>query len=221
MIGILLSTSIAFTAQNSSKVITYRADHNMVQIQYSEKDFKPWVVKAAKELTIWYPKIAKLIGVKQNKPTQPIVVVIKTHGNGVAGTMGHHIEVNGDYLRGHMNDVGMIVHEETHVVQAYPTYKPWWLVEGIADWVRWFHYEPKSARPHVNPATANYNQGYQVTASFLYWANKKYDHSLVKDLSQALQANKYSKQIWVKDTGKSINELWSTYIAQLKAKQGM
>ena len=49
--------------------------------------------------------------------------------------------------------IGSVVHELVHVVQEYgrarrenpeATRSPGWLVEGLADYIRWFLYEPQS-----------------------------------------------------------------------------
>ena len=54
--------------------------------------------------------------------------------------------------------VGSVIHEEVHVVQQYGygrrrggTSNPVWLVEGVADYIRWFKYEPEDKRPHPSP----------------------------------------------------------------------
>jgi hypothetical protein len=64
-----------------------------------------------------------------------------------------------------------------HVVQQYKTRgNPSWLVEGIADYMRWFHFEPPTHRPKLrNPVTAKYTDSYQTTAGFLVQEKKIVD----------------------------------------------
>lgn len=188
-----------------------------VEIHFEDESLRPWAIKARDALVTWYPKVAKMLHATPLKPTETIIVTIETHGDGVAATGGHHMTVNGDYIRRFPNDVGLIVHEEAHVVQGYPHYNPVWLVEGIADWVRWFHYEPKAKRPHPNAKTWDYHHSYQQTAAFLFWAGQKYNKNLVPDLNTALTDDTYSADTWTKETGFSLDALSDQYKAYLLA----
>lgn len=68
----------------------------------------------------------------------------------------------------HPDDQGAIVHEMVHVVQQYRGRgNPGWLVEGIADYFRWFVYEPPSKQPHPDLSRASYRDSYRTTAAFL------------------------------------------------------
>ena len=55
-----------------------------------------------------------------------------------AATGGDTIFVNASYVRDHPDDLGMMIHEFTHVIQAYPGQRQdlGWLTEGIADYIR-------------------------------------------------------------------------------------
>lgn len=74
----------------------------------------------------WYPRIAKILGVSP-VPAERVTIRISLESGGVAGTSGRRIEVSARYVARNPNDLGMIVHELTHVVQAYPKYDPVWL----------------------------------------------------------------------------------------------
>jgi hypothetical protein len=45
------------------------------------------------------------------------------------------------------DEFAMLIHELTHVIQQYPhsPIKRGWVTEGIADYVRFFHYQPGPA----------------------------------------------------------------------------
>ncbi len=188
----------------------------LITVKVEAPDLQPWADKATQELISWYPKIANLLGNKSRVPLRPITVTIINHGDGVAWTEGDKITVNGDFIRKHPDDVGLVVHEEAHVIQAYNSpNNPGWLVEGVADYVRWFFYEPKDKRPVVDPKKAKYEQGYRVAASFIYWATNKYDKGLVKTFDLAMKQDKYSEDIWQKRTGHTLQELWSEYLTTL------
>jgi hypothetical protein len=74
-----------------------------------------------------------------------------------------------------------------HVVQAYRSREnrpPGWVVEGVADYVRWFVYEPENKRPRVrNPDRAKHTDSYQTTAAFFNWIVKTKDKTFVKRLN--------------------------------------
>jgi len=111
-----------------------------------------------------YPLIIKTLKLEDKpKPAKNVRIVVTYGYGGVAATsgtpQGPRIEVSARYALAHPDDVGLIVHEMVHVVQNYKHYNdteaPGWLVEGIADYVRWFFYEPLSAHPHPKAANAD------------------------------------------------------------------
>lgn len=191
---------------------------SFIHITNEDPSLQAWANRSQRDLDTWWPKIHDLLGVPLPKEPAPIQIVIKTHGNGVAGTGGRYIEVNGDFVRKHPDDVGLIVHELVHVVQAYPRYNPSWLVEGIADYIRWMRYEPVSAWPKVNPDKADFHRGYRDVGAFLDWAQAKYDANLVKKLDKALKLNLYDNQTWVLSTHKSFDDLWAEYLNSLRKR---
>ena len=90
-------------------------------------------------------------------------------------------------------------------------------MEGIADQIRWFVYEPESARPKPNPQRANYNDSYRTTGHFLNWTQEKYNDELVVKLNAACRQGKYSPAIWEELTGKSLEDLgaeWKQSLSQ-------
>jgi hypothetical protein len=165
----------------------------------------------------WYPRIGRILGV-ETLSTEPITIRIGVDIDGVAATGGRTIGVSARYVVKQPNDLGMIVHELVHVVQGYPKYDPVWLVEGIADYVRFYHYEPISARPHPNPDRASCRDSYRTTGCFLDWACRTYDKDLVKKLNRALAAGSYSESIWPTLTGKDLDTLNREWLASLSAR---
>lgn len=199
---------------------------------------KPIVVDDAtkgklKELADAYQKVAhdnygmilRTLHLPLDRASKPVKIVVTYSYNGVAATTGAGfgagpstpvIEVSAKYALAHPNDLGMIVHEMVHVVQSYPTYDPVWLVEGIADYVRWFFYEPVGKRPRPNPAKATARDSYQTTGAFLYWASCHYDLDLVPKLSKAFQANTYKEVLFKEFTGRTLNQLNEEWLASLR-----
>ena len=79
----------------------------------------------------------------------------------------------------------------THVVQAY---QPGWLTEGIADYIRWFKYEPENKRPHPNPDKAKYSDSYRTSAAFLNWATETFDKDLVVKINAACRQGRIQRR---------------------------
>ena len=170
----------------------------------------------------YYGRIAQLLSSDGFTAPKHVTLTVKP-GDGVAATSGDHIECNAAYYEQHPDDVGSIIHELTHVVQSYGDKgnPPGWLVEGIADYVRWFTWEPQAKRPHADPATAKYDASYQTSGEFLAWAQGKYDRQLVRKLNAALRAGTYTNAIWPKLCGgKTVQQVGDEWVASLKAGNG-
>jgi hypothetical protein len=172
--------------------------------------------KAGDMVTEWYPRIVHLLGAERATPPERVTILMDVDMDGVAATGGDGIHVSVRYVQKHPDDAGMIVHELAHVVQAYPKYDPVWLVEGIADYIRFYYYEPEANRPRPDPKKANCRDSYRTTAAFLDWAVRRYDADLVKKLDQALKAGTYSDDLFRQATGKSLDQLNTEWIASLK-----
>ena len=176
--------------------------------------------KAERTAKAWYGKIEELTGAKDHPEPQKVTISFNYTYQGIAATGGDHTDVNIPYTLGHPDDIpGVIVHELTHVVQHYTKDSGWdtgWLTEGIADYVRWFNFEPESKRPHPRLSRHPKATGsYQTTASFLFYVTNKYDKSLVKELNQSLYDAKYTPEIWKTKTGKSFSELETEWLTTL------
>ncbi len=156
----------------------------------------------------WYPIIVeKLPSEGFVAPTQ-VSIVFKKDYKGVAAAAGKNVVASVKYFTDHQDDLGAFVHELTHVVQHYTRGdRPGWLVEGIADYIRFYSYEPVKNRPHPNPDRSNYTDSYRTTAAFLDWVSTTYDKDLVVKLNTACRQAKYSEQLWKDYTGKTLDEL--------------
>jgi len=94
---------------------------------------------------------------------------------------------------------------------------PGWLVEGVADYIRFFKYEPgKIGR--LNVERARYDRSYRVTAAFLAYVTEKYDKHLVRKLNQAMRAGEYKEEMFKDLTGKTVQELDEEWRTALRAK---
>lgn len=175
--------------------------------------------RAAAAAEAYYPTIVRLIGSEGYNPPQQVTLTFRSGKMPfVAYTLGNHITCDPGYYEKHPNDVGSIVHEMTHVVQQYRRNRPpSWITEGMADWVRWFNYEPLSRRPHPAGKAARYNGSYRVSAAFLNWVTQTYDKQFVKELNIACRLGHYDPAIWKKHTGKSLTELGAQWQASTRS----
>ena len=144
------------------------------------------------------------------------VNVIYTTGPGVTGvaaTGGGVMTVNTAWCHQHPEDTGLTVHETAHVIQAYSAYNPVWLVEGIADYIRWVRFEPEHFHPRINVQKATYHDSNQTTATFLGWCERHYDSRLVTKLSQNVRFGTYQNSLFKDYCGKDVNTLWAEFVA--------
>lgn len=186
-------------------------------------DLAEWGKRAATLCVEWLPRINALLASEGFVPLKSVTLRFDPKEKGVAHADLGRIVISADYVRGHTNDWGMVIHELTHIVQTYPKAeenftKPGWLVEGIADYIRLTHFEPNAARPRINPGKASYRDAYKTAGVFLEWAERKHDAKLVRQLNAALRRGRFSPDLFQKHTGKTVDELWADFTAELRAQ---
>jgi hypothetical protein len=170
-------------------------------------EMKKWAEKVARVCEREYPLVCEELRSDGFKPRTLVTMTMKSSYTGVAETGGGRITGSVKYFKSHQDDVGAMVHETVHVVQQYRTgNNPGWLVEGIADYVRFYKYEPRKARP-PRPDRAKYDGSYRITANFLYFVSEKYDKELVRKLNKAMREGEYNETIWQALTKKTLPEL--------------
>ncbi len=197
-----------------------------ISIDYTDApELQDWVVKKLQPTADeWYPKIIEALPSKDYTAPKRVTIAITNKYNGVAATGGTHVDCNATWFKRNYNGeaAGAVVHELVHVVQQYGrarrgTPNPGWLVEGIADYIRWFKYEPKptGTRPR-NPNTAKYTDSYRITAGFLNFVVEKHDKQVIEKLNAAMRQGEYNADRWKEYTGKTVDELWKEYAATLR-----
>jgi hypothetical protein len=140
-------------------------------------------------------------------------------GSTPASAGGARINLNIRWFRGELKReaLGAVVHELVHVVQNYGSANrsranrpPGWLVEGIADYIRWFLYEPQLKGAEMtkdNIALARFDSSYRVSGNFLNWVTLNHEQEIVKKLNAAARDGKYDEKLWKEFTGKTLQEL--------------
>jgi len=198
--------------------------------EWADKELAP-VVKE------WYPKIANLLCGEGSTAPNSFDITFTPTMRGIAATGGTHIRCGEKWFRRNLQGEakGAVVHELVHVVQQYKwprqaegtqTPPPGWLVEGIADYVRWFNYEPQSRGAEIRSpqaAAVRYDDSYRVSANFLNWVAERYDANIVKKLNAALREGQYREELWSEWTGKPVEELgkeWKLTIGSPISSEG-
>lgn len=179
-----------------------------------------WAKIAQKLAADWYPVVTSLLSTQDYKAPKTIRLVFKKTLEVPAYAADGTITINGEWVTGHPDDFGVVIHEMTHVIQGYPDNKvdTGWLVEGIADYIRWFRYEPDAPRPKIDPVKSKYTDAYRTTAAFLAWVTGKYDHRLVPTLDAKLRKGEDPMPVFKQLTGMTADELWSEFIKQYMPK---
>lgn len=179
-------------------------------------ELNDWMVKAAQTAADFYPTIVRELGDAGYTPPASVDFIVKKDEKGVAYTRGHTIVMAPAWFKAHPDDVGAIVHEMCHVVQSYHHRNtPGWVVEGLADYVRWFKFEPVEKRPRVDPRRAKYTDSYRTTAAFFDWIVREKDPTFARRLNEACRAGQYSPELFTKFAGASVDDLWQGFIASL------
>ncbi len=191
----------------------YVKDSNELQLSIEgpiDAEFAPIVGKLTTLFYECYPKLLKRFDNPKLPSAKHVKLRFRPAVNVPAYCVNDTITISMDWLKKHPEDIGLLTHELTHVVQHYPGGQAGWMVEGIADYAR-FCYGPET-QPGWSwnrrlGARNKFDQSYTVTGKFLWWLEEHYPKSVDK-LHQNLQNRTFSVDDFKTITGKEINELW-------------
>lgn len=184
-------------------------------LKWAEAELKP-VVQA------WYPKLVALLPSDGFVARTNLTLRFRGDMGGTpASTSGGLINMNSEWFRRELRGEarGAVVHEMVHVVQDYGRARrtvsranraPGWLVEGIADYIRWFLYEPETKGAEIterNFTRARHDSSYRITGNFLNWVTQRYDPAVVRKLNALAREGNYTEGLWKEWTGKTLTEL--------------
>lgn len=205
-----------------------------ISIDTSETpDLTEWAhEELAPVLQQWYPKIVKMLPSEGYQAPDSVTITFSPNMRGVAATGGTRIRCGAGWFRQqlHGEAKGAVVHELVHVIQQYgrarrsdpnATRTPGWLVEGIADYIRWFLYEPETRGAEVtgrNIARARYDSSYRISGNFLNWVTETYDKNIVRKLNAAARQGRYKESLWKEATGRTVRELGDEWKKSLQKK---
>lgn len=195
-------------------------------------DLEPWVKEQlVPVIQTWYPKIIELLPTEDFDPPQQFSITFYADMDGVAHVQGTRMSCAANWFRKNLDGEakGSVVHELVHVVQQYgqarranrrasPT--PGWVVEGVADYIRWFLYEPESGGAAITRrglAGARYDGNYRITANFLDWVVREVQPDMIKVLNTAARRGQYSTDLWIEHAGAPLEQLdarWKESLAE-------
>jgi hypothetical protein len=204
-----------FVIESEPKVAVFRYPVEFVVDVSDAPEMKEWAEKAAGICERQYTMINEELSSEGFKPRTVVSITLKSNYNGVAAAGRGRITGSVKYFKARPDDIGAMIHETVHVVQSYRTGGPGWLVEGIADYIRFFKYEPgKLGKISKDP---HYNGSYRTSAAFLNFVVEKYDKDLVRKVNKALRQGEYREEIWktlTKKTLKELDEEWRESMTQ-------
>ena len=215
----LTAAALVFLACTAPAAADDKPAAVQVTVDVSEvPDLKEWGDKAKALVEKWHPVISDLLKSDGFTPPSEVKIVFKKDMKGVAYTSGRTITIAAKWVQKHPDDFGMVAHELTHVVQSYfaTPRDAGWVVEGMADYVRFFKYEPDADLGPVNTGKAGYRDGYRTAAKFLDWIAKTHDKDIVAQLNQALRKSEYKDELFKDATGKGLDDLWAEFVESVK-----
>ncbi len=212
----LVVREIAVDSEPKVEVFRYPVEFT---VDVSEApEMRDWAEKAARTCEDWYGRINEELRSDGYRPIHIVRMSLKKGIGPPAFASGRQITGKVEWFKEHPDDVGAMIHETCHIVQRYRSRNnPGWLVEGVADYVRFFKFEPGKIGP-INAQRAHYDGNYRITARFLDYATKKYDKQLVLKLNKAMREGTYKDELFTDLTGKTLAELDEEWRATLLKK---
>jgi tetratricopeptide (TPR) repeat protein len=196
--------------------------------------------KLAPALAEWYPKLTTLLASDGFTPAKALHMTLRPGrvrtetGEYFALTTGTRIVADSAWVESERygGALGCLFHEAVHVVQQYddasgapeaqPT--PDWLREGLADYIRWFLYQPQRHGAdavyfaRLKTQDFNYDGSYRVSANFLNYVFQHYDRDgqLLRQFNAVCRAGHYRNAFWQEHTGKALAALNDDWKAALQ-----
>ena len=169
-----------------------------------------------KQLVGTFFKVYPVLAETYNPETlKEVTFFVDTAYDGVAEAGGGRVRFSSKWFHQKPKDIDVVTHEVMHIVQSYPDHAgPWWITEGIADYVRFAFGVDNAGGGWSLPdykSEQRYDNSYRITARFLAWIEQTQKKGFVKTMDAAMRSKTYTEALWKDQTGKTIEELWKTY----------
>jgi hypothetical protein len=205
-----------FKIESDVPVAVFRHPVEFVVDVTDAPEMARWANSVARTCERAYPMICDELAAEGFRPPMRISFVVRRDASALVYASGSKIVLSAGYFDANPFDVGAVIHATSCVVQAYRGRNtPGWLVQGIADYIRFFKFEPGVLDP-PDPDTARYDGDSRETAAFLAYLVEKYDPALVRKLNESLREGRYNDDIWAALTGKSLRELGDEWHRSLR-----
>lgn len=208
-----------FTIESTPPLAIFKYPVEVIVDSKEVPEMKDWMDKSARINERAYQMICEELKSEGYTPKTVVPMTMKNDYKGVAVTYNSARIVGAPkYFKEHDKDFGAMVHEMVHVVQSYKgRNNPGWLVEGLADYIRNYRWEPKKPRL-LTPEQAKYDGSYQITARFLAFLMDTYDAQIVNKLNKIMREGKYTEETFKELTKKTLPELGDEWKESLKKK---
>ena len=164
----------------------------------------------------WYPKLVEMFPSEGWKASRKVKFRFTNESDYPAYASANCVTLGRPWFRENPGDIGCIIHELFHVVQGRYRNSPDWLTEGIADYVRFYLFEPEShgCDMVLRSSAARYDGKYRISANFLDFVERRHP-GVVKELNALCRQGKYDEETyWKKRTGKTVKELETEWKSQ-------
>jgi Peptidase of plants and bacteria len=227
LLGVLLAAGVAMLPAAPARASVTNpscgwttAWHGPLPTSSSYFDLRWFASQLNDRCRLYYPQIVQRLAsasLPEWHPRDSITFVFET-GRGIYATAATGIVHLGmDHFNDYPHDWGAVIHEMTHVAGNYPGGQPAFVVEGIADAVRFSlggSYQtsglesPDRARC---PSDENYIFGYGCAAALLAYVEDVYHQEAVRTvhaLGVRNEGYRYPNVLY-QLTGRSVDTLWA------------
>ncbi len=200
-------------------------------------DMAKWVEKELMPVVYeWYPKMVAMLPSEGFTAPETVILEFRDDMGGTpAYALGNKLSMSAPWFRTQLQGEakGCVIHELVHIIQNYwrasttnprPLPTPGWVTEGVADYIRWFLYEPQTNGAEItqdNFGVAKYDSSYRISAHFLNWVVLTHDKDFIQKLNAAAREGNYSEKVWKDATGKSPEELGADWMAANAKRLGI
>lgn len=201
---------------NGDGTVTYAEGRYQVTVDADGQNIDPAYIEGlVSEYFAVYPQMAA--DFNPSAPTD-LSVTFDPEYDGIAyATFGTgSVTISSEWARGASpTSLDVIAHEGFHIVQGYLNERPpGWVIEGLADYAR-FRYGNVDRLDcwqvqHYREGMS-YTDAYGVTARFLLWIEANIDPDIATALDDTSRAGTYADSFWTERTGKTIDQLWTSY----------
>ncbi|MBI2302546.1 MAG: hypothetical protein HYU66_26880, partial [Armatimonadetes bacterium] len=186
-----------------------------VRLDCSEApDLAAWAAQIPDLLERWWPVMAEMLQSEGFRAPRSVNLALKKMP-GIAYT-SDGIYCSDKWLRDHPDDLGCLIHELVHWQQRYNGGE-FWVTEGIADWFRYFIFEPEKGRfHHLNADKVDYRHGYGEAGAFLDWIERTKGGEFIRRLNESMRRRRYNDGVFKELAGDDLPTLWQGFRDSLK-----